>query len=1565
MKIVKLLLIFLVIIPIVSAVDVRIENNVLIVNGQEYSNSIDIYKEGEQIATRSIRLQGCEGDNICRGETRTSLTGLNYDNSYYFFVYNNIKGIREKFYFGFSGSSGYIGKGWYESCSLSEECASGNCVGPEYHCCPIDKECFYNNKCYDIGEFTSNGEYVCSDLNTFQTCNDYCNSLGMKCVNGECVGEETKKVKCDLGCADLNGDGIVNDEDIDLFGKKYAYSFIGDSKYDSIADFDGDGSINQKEVNCLGLFYGKNLDCNKVSLSIATLKDVYNVNEEIKITDPPNGLNFDDNKIIDYIVNEDVIDNSLIDYKRELIIEGINKKRSINIGYIIQFKEKSVLEKKIEIEKSAKENEESFLSPAYKLATNVLPTSLEPTLNSNIEKKIGDYKIELSKDLEKNKEKILKKLTKNNKITGRAVGTNKNQIEILSEFIDVFNGIALDISEEEAKEIEKISGVKKIYPNYIIYSALMDSVPLISADKVWNLGYTGKGIKVAVLDTGIDKNHPDLLGKITLENDFVLSSFIDNEKEMGDGDDDNIAQDHDGHGTHVAGIIAANGQIKGVAPDVQLYAGKVLGPNGAPESWIIQGIEWALNPDGNLLTDDGANIISMSLGGPGDPDDAISQAVNLAVDSGAVVVIAAGNNGPIYSTIDSPGVAKKAITVGASDKSNSFAAYSSRGPMLLTAKQMSDRENYEITKPNIMAPGSDIYSSVPGGKYDTKSGTSMAAPHISGAVALLKQAHPDWIPDDIKSALMNTPLDLDYNPYIQGTGRVDILKALNTKFIVNPATINFGYVDLDSNLWRKDISMEIKNLDPNPITYAISIDMEKKQGIEASTSKQIITISPGGTASFDFNVIVDNSIAKFNENVPDEKSRRIVDEFVDYHGKIIIASPLQTIKIPFNFFKKKIDFEVVKSTKDNSFEIIVVPPIKIVSSPTATITNPSGITSKIIKFIQEEENSLRWYGWFNPTETGLHTISVSSDELKESTVFKEINIDITPPNIYIGLTGTQDGSIKIDVSSNEEFSSKFFYPRMVNLDNLKKEGWYNPYMSSIFSNNNKYYLFFQMIKDTPEMGKIVMIKSTNYGVSWEEPKILELGETNDVLRYSYTNPFYYYLEENNNKLYLFITTTTGDIRSFCVSMNDGDSWDCNTIKTPTLPKNSESKFTAFKNKLYVFFKCNENEYDQFRDICFKTSDDDGSIWSNSKKIETGHIYPYIFHFELKHDDYIHIIYSTSEKEWPEISNLKDTKWKLMYIKSLDGTNWEGSEICNYLDLTTLSIIDLDINEDFVHVTFTDFDKDIYYVKSKNDGNSWGTCRKVGNEGFYFFSPIVVNNKKVSIVLQDTLKEGMLGGDIQYILSNNNGDSWSEKQNLRELYFSWYPKTVLDESGQFIIWQESFGMGYQWDLLYTKDTKIDTMITQPDTIEIYLPMTCSEKECYGKFKPIQKGEYVLNVKAYDINSNMGEKTIKFNFPIEFTRPQSKIFNNGNKIIYGNLSIYIQKYKNNKWVDYSNPFKNIQLSVKPNEVVKLDQIFNSKIFNPKGIKINEVGKYRLYTIYEYEENKAEANWEFEVK
>ena len=445
-----------------------------------------------------------------------------------------------------------------------------------------------------------------------------------------------------------------------------------------------------------------------------------------------------------------------------------------------------------------------------------------------------------------------------------------------SEFIlihkyNTISGFAGKITKEGLAKLEKDSNTE-VYPDKILYTTLMDSVPLINADDAYNLGVTGEGTVVCVVDSGIDYTHPDLgnpecnitqttngnvepyslespspcpdyckdnwtitkpgfshiavhfnftnmgeTGSISLydtqdtrvqyindnhENvwsvsipgdtiivhfrtgnmsedvgfkiDQVLNGTVDsvwdNCGRIIDGYDfvnnDHDPMDDSGHGTHVAGIVAANGDIMGVAPNAELIAIKVCGLGRCFRSNMIAGVDWCNehSSEYNIV------VTTISIGDGGEYNKTscptwMDDVINTAHELGIAVTVSSGNEN--YSEgISYPACSPNAISVGSTTKEDIISSFTNTGSLL-----------------DLLAPGSNIYSTILGGAYTYMSGTSMAAPHVAGAIALLKQHFPSLSPDEIKDKLKSTGtqiIDPDNNLTFP---RIDMLKALGVECV--------------------------------------------------------------------------------------------------------------------------------------------------------------------------------------------------------------------------------------------------------------------------------------------------------------------------------------------------------------------------------------------------------------------------------------------------------------------------------------------------------------------------------------------------------------------------------------------------------------------------------------------------------------------------------------------------------------------------------------------------------------------------------------------------------------
>nr|WP_233513804.1 S8 family serine peptidase [Micromonospora craterilacus] len=390
-----------------------------------------------------------------------------------------------------------------------------------------------------------------------------------------------------------------------------------------------------------------------------------------------------------------------------------------------------------------------------------------------------------------------------------------------------------------AARIDAAGGVERIWLDGRRQLTLDHSVPQIGAPAAHQAGFTGQGVRVAVLDTGVDAGHPDLTGRVAEAHNFT--------EEADPGD-------LVGHGTHVASIIAGSGaasggRYRGVAPDATLLSGKVCEVYGCTESAILAGMQWA-------AVDQRADVINLSLGGTDTPEvDPLEEAVNsLTEQTGALFVISAGNDGSVGS-VGSPASADAALAVGAVDRDDQLAYFSSQGP----------RVGDDALKPDITAPGVDIVAARSAGaqigdpvgdRYLSLSGTSMSAPHVAGAAALLAQQHSGATAGQLKATLMASARPHpELTAYQQGAGRVDVARAITQSLVSEPASVSFGRA-----LWPhhddEPITRELswRNTGSAGLTLDLTVEATGPDGAPAPAgmfvlSTQRVVVPAGGTAT--------------------------------------------------------------------------------------------------------------------------------------------------------------------------------------------------------------------------------------------------------------------------------------------------------------------------------------------------------------------------------------------------------------------------------------------------------------------------------------------------------------------------------------------------------------------------------------------------------------------------------------------------------------------------------------------------------------------------------------------
>jgi subtilisin family serine protease len=365
----------------------------------------------------------------------------------------------------------------------------------------------------------------------------------------------------------------------------------------------------------------------------------------------------------------------------------------------------------------------------------------------------------------------------------------------------------------------------------------------IGAPAAWRAGDTGRGVTVAVLDTGVNAAHPDLKGQIVAEQNFSASGGM---------------ADKVGHGTFVAGEVAgtgaaSGGERRGVAFGARLAIGKVLNDDGSgQESAVIAGMQWAASR---------AKVISMSLGDetPSDGTDPMSEALNrLSATHHVLFVAAAGNSGPADGTVDSPAAAADALAVGAADATGALASFSSRGPRA---------GNFAI-KPEIVAPGVNItgdraagttMGSPLSGRYTTASGTSMATPLVAGAAAVLAAVHPGWGPARLKAALVSAARGASGGDvYEVGGGMLDVAAAVTGTVAAEQAVADLGDIPFGTT-HPVTRTLHWSNTTRKPVILNLSAELADRGGRPApagaiSLSSNRVQVPARGSASVTLSV---------------------------------------------------------------------------------------------------------------------------------------------------------------------------------------------------------------------------------------------------------------------------------------------------------------------------------------------------------------------------------------------------------------------------------------------------------------------------------------------------------------------------------------------------------------------------------------------------------------------------------------------------------------------------------------------------------------------------------------
>lgn len=713
-------------------------------------------------------------------------------------------------------------------------------------------------------------------------------------------------------------------------------------------------------------------------------------------------------------------------------------------------------------------------------------------------------------------------------------------------FKNLFTGFALSVPANKVSSLTSIANVQSIHP-VLSYKALGSPTKALGAETVWGMkdgngaSVTGKGIKVGIVDTGIDYNHPDLKANYKGGYNAIAKN--------------NDPKDGHGHGTHVAGIIAANGKMKGIAPEASIYSYRVLNNHGSgTNATIIAGIDKAI--------EDKVDVMNLSLGGSENtPDDPLALALNKAVEKGITVAVANGNDGDMGNwTVGTPATAEGVISVGASslpsvqkgyeltmnnplDKSNPiqinvdyltktkaepgtkwevvdvgtgntmedykgknvkgkmvlasgpansdilianaekagavailsemislptsykktnmalFSAYIDRdtlkkamkaGAKIFTLKQSAARSTEEIAsfssrgmvqgswavKPDVVAPGVSIKSTVPkklsknntyDKAYDSWDGTSMASPQVAGAAVLLKQMHPSWKPVQIKAALSNTAKDLmdpntgkSYMVKEQGSGRIDIPRAIGTTTLVTPNNLTFGLINPKATKVAKKKSTPKKG----------------KKGKKGKKSKK--EDSDSAATDPDDTVKVEKSITIQNMNKAAKVYTTLV-ELVNGHKGTKISVPAQ-IKVDANSTKSVSIKASIQRTmprgiytgrlflREKGGQQYIVPFTFCIDPKTYARINYLNLSEEFISPLSKKAKGSTEVLYYIPNAVKYVTIYLSGDKLKP-TIIHEAH-DVTTGWKKFQWDGTLDGKplpdgiYTLEAVAKDEFSKQ-------------------------------------------------------------------------------------------------------------------------------------------------------------------------------------------------------------------------------------------------------------------------------------------------------------------------------------------------------------------------------------------------------------------------------------------------------------------------------------------------------------------------------------------------------------
>lgn len=429
------------------------------------------------------------------------------------------------------------------------------------------------------------------------------------------------------------------------------------------------------------------------------------------------------------------------------------------------------------------------------------------------------------KDKKKRRQKIVSELRAKAEYTQRPIHSFLNRIAAKRiKSLWIINAVAAAVPADQVNVIAGLPGVESVVVDAVVTAPGVQAgtasvaewnIDRINAPVLWASGITGSGVVVANMDTGVFQDHPDLAGSYRGGADSWYNPFADPLNASHCATPDNCTPcelsllpcDDSGHGTGTMGVIvggSAGGSAIGVAPGAQWIAAKIFNGSGyANVSDIHLAFGWLLDPDANAGTADTPEIVNASWGfrdNAGACINGFEPDITALRTAGIAVVFSAGNSGPAPATSVSPANNPGAFAVGSTDINNNIASFSSRGPSACDGSVF----------PHVVAPGVNIRLADNSGFYVTDSGTSFAAPHVSGAMALLLSAFPSLTPDEMETALQQTAFNIGAPVSVPnvtyGYGLIDVSATLTyltthgniavPEMTGFPAAFDYGYVEM-------------------------------------------------------------------------------------------------------------------------------------------------------------------------------------------------------------------------------------------------------------------------------------------------------------------------------------------------------------------------------------------------------------------------------------------------------------------------------------------------------------------------------------------------------------------------------------------------------------------------------------------------------------------------------------------------------------------------------------------------------------------------------------------------